>query len=43
MSALDQRRTVLNAGCTTSAMRFVDIDAPVDFTLANGNLAFMTR
>ena len=35
MSLVDQRRTVVNAGCTTSAMRFVDADAPVDFTLAN--------
>ena len=35
MSAVDQRRTVVHAGCTTSAIRFVDIDAPVDFTLAN--------
>jgi uncharacterized protein (DUF934 family) len=35
MSAVDQRRTVMNAGCTTGAIRFVDADAPVDFTLAN--------
>ena len=35
MSIMDQRRTVINAGCTTGAIRFVDADAPVDFTLAN--------
>jgi uncharacterized protein (DUF934 family) len=35
MSTVDQRRTVVHAGCTTSAIRFVDADAPVDFTLAN--------
>ena len=35
MSAFDPQRTVINAGCTTGAIRFVEIDAPVDFTLAN--------
>ncbi|HEV7574832.1 MAG TPA: DUF934 domain-containing protein [Caldimonas sp.] len=35
MSAIDRRRSVIDAGCTTRPIRFVDADAPVDFVLAN--------
>ncbi len=36
MNAIDQRRSVLHAGCSgASAIRCVDADAPVDFVLAN--------
>jgi uncharacterized protein (DUF934 family) len=35
MSAIDQRRSVIDAGCTTRPIRFVDADTPVDFVLAN--------
>jgi uncharacterized protein (DUF934 family) len=33
MSAVEASRTVLHAGCTTGAIRFVEAGAPVDFTL----------